>query len=84
MVDGTKHCGRLGKSDVVVLYLKAQVQSMGTRHVESVQCTAVSYRCKKFDLHLLSVGNCVSGWYLETSLLRLLLPLPDFIDTVLT
>jgi hypothetical protein len=25
--------------------------------------------------------NCVNGWYLETSLLGLLLLLPDFIDT---
>jgi len=28
--------------------------------------------------------NCVNGWYLETSSLELLLPLPDFIHTVLT
>ena len=25
--------------------------------------------------------SCVNGWCLETSLLGLLLPLPDFIDT---
>jgi hypothetical protein len=26
-------------------------------------------------------ASCVNGWYLETSSLGLLLPLPDFIDT---